>query len=92
MNDKLREELAKAIHESWCRTKRAQGFHGPNERCYAGYVFCVAPSPDGDFSHCPKFRADLIPWEELPERQKDINRYVLDDVLPVLERYRLREP
>ena len=30
-----REHVGRLMHESWTRTKRTQGFHGPNdmERC-----------------------------------------------------------
>ena len=28
-----REYIGKLFHESWSRTKRAQGFHGPDEAC-----------------------------------------------------------
>lgn len=85
---KLRERLAKLadkewvgriMHESWSWTKRTHGFHGPNETC-TGNVYYPCDPP----THCTKFHADLIPWEELPEAQKDINRHAFDAVLAEL--------
>ena len=92
-----REHVGRLMHESWSRTKRAQGFHGPTNECerWSGYT-------DGgqcgrtDFSgsndinppkfRCEMFHADLIPWDDLPEKQKDINRHAFDVLLPYFER------
>lgn len=43
--------------------------------------------PNGDtFSYrCGYYHPDLIPWDDLPEKQKDINRHAFDDVLPYFE-------
>lgn len=86
-----REDVGRIMHESWTRTKRAQGFHGPGEYCntaieldrgqYSEYTTCKVV---GDV--CPKYHADLISWEKLPEKQKDINRHAFDDVLAELRR------
>jgi len=71
-----REHVGRLMHESWSRTKRAQGFHGPDDYC---------PSCEGDLL-CEVRHADLIRWDDLPEKQKDINRHAFDDVLPYFER------
>ena len=65
-----RETVARKMHESWSRTKRAQGFHGPAEGCWA----CSR-------GVCGRHHPDLVLWELLPESQKDINRHAFDDVL-----------
>jgi hypothetical protein len=73
------------MHESCSRTKRTQGFHGPKDECgkCIGTEFGVGI---GAASNCPDFHADLIPWEQLPGKQKDINRHAFDAVLPYFER------
>ena len=85
------EDVGRIMHESWTRAKRAQGFHGPGEYCdtaieldrgqYSEYTTCRVV---GDA--CPKYHADLIPWEKLPEKQKDINRHAFNAVLAELRR------
>jgi hypothetical protein len=77
--------IGRIMHESWAQTKRAQGFHGPSDMCDA-----TTYSNGGSFKlcnvldnyRCAKYHADLIPWENLPEKQKDINRHAFDAVLP----------
>jgi hypothetical protein len=71
LND--REKQGRIMHESWTRTKRAQGFHHPKE-CHA----------DNE-TMCDKCHWDLCDWSELPEKQKDINRHAFDDVLAWLK-------
>ena len=86
----LRERLAEVMHESWSRTKRAQGFHSPKELCPTGK--CKQLKVDGEVStipwpsaQCEFIHADLIPWADLPEEKKDINRHAFDDALPIIE-------
>ena len=69
------EDVGRIMHASWSKTKRFQGFHHPGE---AGHGVTDHP--------CPKCHADLLPWEALPERQKDINRHAFDAVFLELER------
>ena len=82
LND--RERIGQIMHDSWCVTKRAQGFHGPGEACSeakrTGRKDCVKGDVvKGIASYrCGAFHADLIPWSDLPERQKDINRHAFD--------------
>ena len=64
------EDVGRIMHESWARTKRSQGFHHP-----AAMGHGVTAHP------CPTCHPDLVPWEELPEKQKDINRHAFDAVL-----------
>jgi len=75
LND--REMQGRIMHESWTRTKRAQGFHHQSE--------CYAMDRYESNGPCPKCHSDLIPWEQLPEGQKDINRHAFDDVLAWLK-------
>ena len=90
MSSDVREQLGKLMHESWSKTKRAQGFHGPDEQCTApraGLRACVRGlvgigyDANPDKMSCVHFHPDLIPWEQLPEKQKDINRHAFDAVL-----------
>jgi hypothetical protein len=78
------DEVGRIMHESWTRTKRAQGFHFPNE------VHLEYGDWDKWGAHnnlpCGKCHFDLIPWEQLGEQQKDINRHAFDDVLAALRR------
>lgn len=88
-----REHVGRLMHESWSRTKRAQGFHWIGEPCP------IAGSWDKPTTHrkethetsCIKFHSDLIPWDDLHEKQKDINRHAFDDVLPYFERLLAQE-
>ena len=82
------DECGRIMHESWMRTKRAQGFHGRYDICRGdGRIFCpVNADVRASVGGCRYFHADLIPWEQLPERQKDINRHAFDDVLAELRR------
>jgi hypothetical protein len=78
-----REWIGRLMHESWSATKRAQGFHHPSEPCPRGFEDCADyrddPSePMGWFSRCGKVHPDLIPWDALPEKKKDINRHAFD--------------
>jgi hypothetical protein len=84
-----REHVGRLMHESWSRTKRAQGFHGPNDKCPlnpTGKLIRHRTNPTPNNCVCTKQHLDLIPWDDLPEKQKDINRHAFDDVLPYFER------
>ena len=72
-----REDVGRIMHESWTRTKRAQGYHHQSE--------CCAMDRYESNGACPKCHSDLIPWEQLPEVQKDINRHAFDDILAWLK-------
>jgi len=84
-----KDTQGRIMHESWTQTKRAQGFHGPREYCntaieldrgqHSEYTTCKVV---GDV--CPKYHRDLIPWEQLPEKQKDINRHAFDALIAYL--------
>jgi hypothetical protein len=69
------ETQGRIMHESWTRTKRAQGFHHPAEEHGPGFNKQI----HGKW--CYKCHSDLIPWKQLPEAQKDINRHAFDDVI-----------
>jgi hypothetical protein len=84
-----REHVGRLMHESWSRTKRAQGFHGPSDKCPlnpSGRLQRHRTNATLNNCVCSKQHADLIPWDDLPEKQKDINRHAFDDVLPYFER------
>lgn len=100
-NDKLIEWLAKPfdfdkvgllMHESWCKTKREQGFHGPDEKCTSPFkLFCedswVIERVKSDKTRCNYFHPNLISWGDLPEKRKDINRHAFDAVLPYFQQH-----
>lgn len=69
------DSVGQIMHESWTNTKRSQGFHHPDE---AGHGITNFP--------CGKCHKDLVPWSELPEQQKDINRHAFDAVLAEIRR------
>lgn len=65
------DEVGRIMHESWAKTKRAQGFHLKAECVMAPKIQYL----------CDWHHPDLVPWEQLSEMQKDINRHVFDAVL-----------
>lgn len=94
--------------------KRAQGWHGPKEKCLTKYdgsdplhviatcsprdpdAMCWAddesgarvliPWPEDVRARCRRFHADLIAWDILPERQKDVNRHAFGALLVEIQR------
>ena len=101
------DEVGRIMHESWSRTKRAQGFHGRHEACtgklllrstpcygdleerakqYGHEDVTAYPFGAGTGLRCAKFHPDLIPWEELPQGQQDLNLHAFDDVLAEIRR------
>lgn len=68
------DEIGRVMHETWSASQRAQRFHGPDVRCTECDIF--AQTALG--GKCSKFHTDLIPWEQLSEKQKDINRHAVD--------------
>ena len=82
------DDVGRIMHESWSRTKRAQGFHGRHEAC----MDCHSTAPDtypfgaASLQRCSKFHPDLIPWEELPQGQQDLNLHAFDDVFAEIRR------
>lgn len=86
------DDVGRIMHESWSRTKRAQGFHGKDESCTYGAI-CSPGYTNNDYPfgagsskyRCPKFHPDLIPWEELPQGQQDLNLHAFDDVLAAMK-------
>jgi hypothetical protein len=70
------EVAGRIMHDSWAGTKRAQGYHHQSE--------CYAMDRYESNGACPKCHSDLIPWEQLPEGQKDINRHAFDALLKAL--------
>ena len=72
------DDVGRIMHESWSKTKRAQGFHHPFEAHVGAKFYPV--------KICDKCHPDLVPWAELPEAQKDINRHAFDAVLAEIKR------
>lgn len=60
MSDRL-EGLAKAMHETWLEVMAEQGFHP-----HGGHYYST--------DECEKCRNGLVPWEEVPEEVKEVNR------------------
>ncbi len=84
------ETVGRIMHDSWTRTKRAQGFHHPAE-AHVEYRDGVEAGKWQEWQKsnrlpCSKCHYDLLPWEQLHEKQKDINRHAFDDVLVELRR------
>ena len=79
---KDRETIGRLMHESWTKTKREQGYHHTSEPCTNPYIKCCELSSPGN---CNLVHNDLVPWEQLPEKQKDINRHAFDAVLRWME-------
>ena len=81
--------MGRLMHESWTATKRAQGFHGPD----APHIWFPSKGThiEGWELHCPEpqncrfYHPDLIPWEDLPAKQQDVNLHASDAVLPYLQ-------
>jgi hypothetical protein len=80
-------EAGRMMHESWAVTKRSHGFHGPSDTCCAEEYELAPCTPT---ARCKAFHADLIPWGDLPQKQKDINinafRDVFEKLAPKAER------
>jgi hypothetical protein len=71
------EQAGCIMHNSWCETKRRQGFHHPNEcpvRTEVEKVRNLKPLHE----LCKWCHFDLVAWEQLPEAQKEINRHAFD--------------
>jgi hypothetical protein len=90
------DEVGKIMHESWTRTKRKQGFHHPKE-CFSDEAKKAIEIEDRSYGHfqpvgpfCSKCHLDLVTWDELPEKQKDINRHAFDDVLAEIKKRTVR--
>jgi hypothetical protein len=78
----LTEQIGRIMHESWSKTKRARGYHGPHEPCTIPNIDCDTRRIDPPHgTRCWKFHYDLVDWNNLPEPQKDINRHAFDAVL-----------
>ena len=76
-----KETQGRIMHETWTRTKREQGFHHPNEMPSEGWYDSTYHGTVPRPHRCGKCHDDLIPWEQLPEKQKDINRHAFDAII-----------
>lgn len=77
------DDVGRIMHKTWTETKRSQGFVGPFDICPETNLPHNARFHS---EHKCKFHADLIPWEDLPEKQKDFNRHAFDAVLTEIRR------
>ena len=69
------EQHGRLMHESWSHTQREWGCHGPeglDTPHPPQRIICSLRAP------CDNFDPDLIPWDALPEKQKDIYRNACD--------------
>jgi len=64
------ERLAELLHEEWLVLKAEQGYHSADY--HRGYALAGGPQWDG--SRCSKCRDDLVPWADLSEPVKEVNR------------------
>lgn len=94
----LVEELAKEVHNSWWQEKRRQGYVDYNlEECpICGSEIMVLGLPQSDVARCYSnscefsraTRKDMIPYEELAENIKELDRVTVRAVLLALNNRR----
>jgi hypothetical protein len=64
-------ELAKRMHEAWLEVMEEQGYHDPDDRlCWDA----EARRSGFPFVPCEKCRKGLVPWGQVPEPVKEVNR------------------
>ena len=89
------DEAGALMHESWSVTKRAQGFHGPEDSCYrtgdrsrtqCGHAKNAWGSELPSPWRCSWYHPDLVSWADLPAGQQDINRHAFDLVFGEIRR------
>lgn len=72
------ERLAEVMHKAWLRIMAEQGFHRPHD-CPDKHVGLVVKLDSGimvefGWASCVNCRSGLVPWSELSEDVKDVNR------------------
>lgn len=81
MTDDLREKAAEAVHDAWAKQKRAMGYHHPNEcPCRMEVHDFPVPACSSDWHH-----RDLVPYADLPEATKDLDRATVAAIAPIYE-------
>ncbi len=79
------DEIGRIIHESWCKTMRAQSCHGLHESCNncggTGLETEAVCLDFAKFRPCPYFNPNLINWEKLSEQQKSAYRHAADALI-----------
>jgi hypothetical protein len=70
------EAISAKVHESWMAEKRAAGFHGPEDICPTTNLL-----PRERFGCCKKYHADMIPYDELTDDKKELDRATVRTVL-----------
>lgn len=74
------EAISARVHDSWIETKRAMGFHGPDEPCPLTNLL----HRDRFVPECKKQHDDMIPYEQLSEAKKELDRATVRTVLKAM--------
>ena len=77
----LTTKIARSLHAEWCRQMWKKGLHGPNQPCITHSPSIKELCEEGG-RHCAYFRADLIPWPDLPESSRQEYLATATAVLP----------
>lgn len=84
-----RERIGRLMHESWCATKRAQGWHGPDETCrtpVSARLLCGEGDTFDIPAWCRQYHPDIVTWDRLPAERKARAAWALDAILPEIRR------
>lgn len=73
------ETIAEAVHNSWWEKKIKHGFHHPS-KCDKVW------EPTPYLLHCTKCNFDMIPYDQLTEKDKEYDRVTVRTVLKALEK------
>ena len=73
---KLSEEMGNAVHVAWMeKRKKEKGWHDPAEcptkKSTPGFELMQGPS---DGKHCPDCHPCMVPYAELPDSEKELDR------------------
>lgn len=85
MEDKLLEQMAEKVHDSWKEEKKRQEYHAP-KKCnwkpdistlLSDKVEVVCEAVPTGRGTCTKCHKDMIPYSELSEDVKDLDRVMV---------------
>jgi ribosomal protein S27AE len=86
----LIEKLSEQVHNSWWEEKKKQGFSDPIKTCPKCGVGNITPI-EHDHQRCvmcgyeQKTDSSMVPYDELPESVKIVNRATVSTVLQALD-------